>query len=365
MASSRHALSTSRRIPARQPRACLHQRLYPFAPPISHSSPTTHTSLTLPTTIPRRAFSIAPAVTTAINTTQDLILALHTLTGVWFVTIPLVALSINLVARLPLAIYTRRILQRRVSLTPLTYAWYHRHARDVQADPQFAGVSTQKRTGEIQRRYVRSMWDMNSRFGVQRWKDYCGFAVFPVWLVGIESIRRLCGGPRGLMGQLVAGEEKGRGELGEAVTAVITTGADQSLATGGCLWFPDLLVPDPTHILPFALSAVMVANILPRTREGLRMVLGMESPGNVQKGSPRLTRVLLVMAVAVGPITIDLPAALHLYWLSTSTIAFIQNELINRYMLLPKQQKICRVQEYPYPRPRRQQEPDQSVTKEP
>ena len=211
---------------------------------------------------------------------------------------------------------------------------------------------------------------MNSRFGVQRWKDYSGFAVFPVWLLGIESIRRLCGGPRGLMGQLVAGEE-GKGEVGvgeavtgataggvpetEAVTAAITTGVDQSLATGGCLWFPDLLVPDPTHVLPFALSAVMVANVLPRTREGRRMVLGMASPGNVQRGSPRLTRILLVMALAVGPITIDLPAALHLYWLSTSAIAFIQNELMNKFMPLPKQQKICKSQEHPYPRPRREQ----------
>jgi inner membrane protein COX18 len=216
------------------------------------------------------------------------------------------------------------------------------------------------------------------RWGVQRWKDWVPpVMVFPVWIMGIEAQRRMCGGPKGMLGTLVlglrGGEATGVGGrvaegvqgvqdavlgvgvgvgtgtgVGEASTALAVTevqevlassGADPSMATGGCLWFPDLMVADPYHILPFALSAVLVLNLLPKTEIGARNFFGMApKPGTVvmqSKWRLRVQRGLLMVAMAVGPLTMDLPAALHLYWISSSVLTQISSAIVARLMPLP------------------------------
>lgn len=313
----------------------------------------------------RRAFSAAAALDTTLLTAQDLFTGLHSLTGApWFITIPLIALSINLVARLPLAIYTRGIAQRRAELTPLFRAWSARHSKDVNTDPKLAQqLTAAARKQEIEARFKKTSKRLFRAFGVQRWRDYTGLGVFPVWLLGIEALRRLCGGPRGLIGTLVLGSEKAQPRDGEGYAAaassnpgdavsitdvaqaaapdVVHAGTDLSLADGGCLWFPDLLVADPLHVLPFTLSAILVANVMPRTQAGFRTLLGLDAANSehvvgLDKGRQRLTRVFLIMAFAIGPVTMNLPAALHLYWISSSTITFIQSWIVNWFKPLPK-----------------------------
>ncbi|KAK0705399.1 hypothetical protein B0H67DRAFT_466655, partial [Lasiosphaeris hirsuta] len=310
-----------------------------------------------------RSFSAAAALDTTLLSAQDLFTGLHSLTGTpWFITIPLIALSINLVARLPLTIYTRGIAQRRAELAPLFRAWSARHTKDVVLNPQVS----QRLTGdalvkEVEARFKKTSKRLFKTFGVQRWRDYTGLAVFPVWLLGIEALRRLCGGPRGFIGTLVLGPTNAQPQDGAAdavaassnptdaisitdVAQVVTpdlgpAGADFSLANGGCLWFPDLMMADPLHILPFALSAILVANVLPRTQSGYRALLGMDDATNklgLTEGRRRLTRVFLIMAFAIGPVTMNLPAALHLYWISSSTITFIQTWLVNWFKPLPE-----------------------------
>lgn len=215
-----------------------------------------------------------------------------------------------------------------------------------------------KREAEVVRRMKTTSKRIYKAWGVQRYKDFVGLGVFPVWLVGIEALRRLCGGPRGLLGTLVFGaKEEVKEGTGEAVAPaassnsveavsvvdvirdVVPAGADPSLATGGCLWFPDLMAADPLHILPFALSAVLVLNILPRSQSGMRRLFGLQDAqmGMVESKTPeRLMRVFLLMAVAIGPATLDLPAAIHLYWLASSTTTLIQTELLSKLMPIPK-----------------------------
>jgi len=317
----------------------------------------------------RRDFSAASTLETTLDTTQYLFTELHNFTGTpWYISIPLIALSLNLVTRLPLTIYTHRIAQRRAKLSPLFQAWHARHRTDVTLDPAFAPQPQQAREAEVVRRFKRTTKRIYSTWGVQRFKDFSGLAVFPVWLIGIETIRRMCRGPRGLLGNLafgqgdkaastasspgaMASEAVASSSIPGDVVSVMDTlpagsqdlaasGVELSLSTGGCLWFPDLLVADPWHILPFALSAVMVANVLPTTQTGLRRLLGVEQDHTTSvvgfKFRQQFARVLLIMALAIGPATIDMPAALHLYWLSTSAITLIQSALIRKLMPLPK-----------------------------
>ncbi|KAK0613599.1 hypothetical protein B0T14DRAFT_282031 [Immersiella caudata] len=324
---------------------------------------------------PRRPFSAVSALGTTLATTQHLFTELHNVTGTpWFLTIPLIALAINLVCRFPLSIYIRRIVIRRAKLKPLFQAWTTRHAQDIMLDPKVASKPQPARGAEIEARVKKTSKRIFKVWGVQRYKDFSALGVFPVWLIGIEALRRMCGGPRGLIGTLVFGlDEKTTAPTGEAIAAssspadvvsvadiaqdIIPASADPSLATGGCLWFPDLMVADPLHILPVALSTVLVLNVLPRSQVGIRRVFGLDANQHevVESKTPqRLTRALLVVAVAIGPATMDLPAALHLYWLSSATLTLLQAELLAKIMPMPKEKvKPCSKNESIYLRPAR------------
>ena len=330
---------------------------------------------------------------TAISSTQHIITEFHLATGVpWFFTIPLVALSINLLARLPLTIYTQRIHQRRAKITPLLQAWHARHSKDVARLPPMTPAEFKK---EVTSRFEKTSKRLYKAFGVQRWKNYASFASFPFWLTGIEALRRLCGGPRGLLGSVVFGGRKEGDPVPDTTTAaaassnppdavsvadviqaenstlaevssIFPPGSEPSLATGGCLWFPDLMAPDPLHILPFLLSAILVLNIMPRSAAGMRALFNLRGesdrdapPGTTpvatdqSKVHGRLQRALLGVALIVGPVTMDLPAALHLYWVSSAAMTYLQTEAIGRYMKIPKAMtRQCTGAESMIPQPR-------------
>lgn len=316
-----------------------HSHLRPSHPPLLPRSPLTTTQT--------RHFSDLPtALSSALSLTQSLITTLHTTTHTpWYLTIPLLALTLHLAARLPLAIYTRRILVRRARLVPLLQAWRARHTMALAATP--------KRKDEVAKRLALTTKRVYHKWGVERWKDSVGLAAMPVWLVGIEALRRMCGGPKGLIGTVVFGA--GAGAEGEGGAAV-GEGLAEGLSTGGCLWFPDLTVADPLHLLPFALSVVLVANVMPRTQVGARRMFGLDDGGMtvpMGKTSDRLRRGLVVMALAIGPVTMDLPAALHLYWLSSATLSLLQTELAAYFMPLPgSMPRPCTEMELRFIRPR-------------
>ena len=333
-----------------------------------------------------RAFSlssVAPYVEAGVSGTQQLFTELHVLTGTpWYVTIPLIALSVNLVGRLPITLYTRRVAQRRATLSPLLRAWYAKHAIAVGQD-QTPTEELKKRTEKLFKGTTKRLF---REWGVQRWKDFSFLAILPLWLTGIEAMRRLCGGNKGLLGTLLQGPQAHEAtassvEVAEApavvisqgmtsqaasptdvlhldqgsVSQLVAQGADPTLATEGCLWFPDLMVPDPLHILPLALSAVLLLRLLPTTKAGFEVLIGSKPPPSstpVQTFGRPLHRALMIMAILIGPATMNLPAAMHLYWISSATITQVQSEVVNWYMKLPKSpEQICRGRESTIIRP--------------
>ncbi|KAK4242130.1 hypothetical protein C8A03DRAFT_11642 [Achaetomium macrosporum] len=367
------ALSTFRAPPTSPSRrfSCLRR---PVA--LTHNQPHSHVP---PKTLfnPRpshRQFSITPLITTAISSAETLLTTLHSATLTpWYLTIPLFALTLNLLTRLPAVIYSRRVAVRRAKLQmqPLARAWSERVkvelARDIKKEKAQAGKeSTKQSQAKWERRWTmryvkentREIARRNKRWGVQKWKDWVpSLMVFPVWVVGIEALRRMCGGPRGLLGTLVFGPKKspegdgtvapeaslggGGVDVQEAMaSSVSAAGGDASMATGGCLWFPDLMVADPYHILPLALSAILVMNLVPKSRVGLRVLLNMDNRPEATTGTSkwrlRMHRGLLVVATSAGFVTMDLPAALHLYWVTSAALTWAQTTIVWRLMPVPQ-----------------------------
>ncbi|TGJ80878.1 hypothetical protein E0Z10_g7871 [Xylaria hypoxylon] len=345
----------------------------------------------------RRSFHWQSAASTTIEGAQNLIVDLHTVTSLpWFLTIPLVAFTVGAVFRLPFSIYTQRILQRRTNFGPLLQAWNARIQQDVQQE----GISASSRMSEVKARQDKALKRIYRKLGLQEWRMWGSILSFPIWLVAIDAVRRLCGGPRGLIGSLFIGPGSSSettvaahveaasslppGSVADpstldpvAISSAVETAhmatVDPSLTLEGCLWFTDLTASDPYHMLPIALSVTLVLNMLPKSGEKfsdrVRIALGRrpksaraqtfagdEKVGFRERLFATFYLCMVGVATLVGPLTLDLPAALHLYWLASS----MSNVLFMKGLrhLMPVEGRLlkrCTGAEFPVIRPQRQQ----------
>ncbi|KAI1456537.1 hypothetical protein F4805DRAFT_227545 [Annulohypoxylon moriforme] len=312
-----------------------------------------------------RSFSVASGAATVVQTTVDAIINIHATTHMpWFLLIPCLSIGFNLLFRLPSYYYTQKINQRQTKSYLVMQGWGWRIPQVIQKE----GIPRNQGEKETRKRMKKITSRINRALGTQQWKLYSSVLTIPIWLIGIESIRQICGGPRGLLGNLIMGRLKKEPTATNAQQGVETAGLsadisstatsqgstadpsitsivpeqgwnilDPSIVSEGCLWFPDLSVADPYHILPLALSAVLVANMLPKG--GVLGLLNLSKPkdastiaGTPNKWQLRLRRGGVLIALFVGPATMDMPAALHFYWLTSTTMSFVMNKALSYYM---------------------------------
>lgn len=372
---------------SRVPPSGLHNRL------AFHHEPAFSMTLQAPGT--RRNFSIQPArdvlVTisnTLLEASDSLITNIHTVTGApWFITLPLVALTVTVTVRGPFAIYDQRLAQRRATLGALLNAQYSQLGHAIRRKD----MSDNKIRKDTQKGAEAAAKRIYKKWGLQPWKSMVGgFVGIPVLVANLEIIRRMCGGPRGLLGTLlygpqVAGKDaaveaaaattasdsaeilpvidvsSGAGELPAATSHLIA--ADPTMATGGILWFPNLLEPDPYHVLPFLLSAVLLTSVLPKSSFDRMRALFVRTPTSPTEGkaialgqSPAriaLRRTMVGACVAIGFVTMDFPSAIHVYWISTVLLNSLIRQGVKKAMPVPKfTVKPCRGLETPLLRPR-------------
>ncbi|KAI0436316.1 hypothetical protein F4803DRAFT_239827 [Xylaria telfairii] len=335
----------------------------------------------------RRSYHWQTGLGTAIEGTQTLLLNLHSTTGLpWFLTIPLVAFTIGAVFRLPFQVYTQHILQKRAELGPLLQGWNTRLQTDV-ADER---VPRREQMFVVKQRQEAVLRRIYRKLGLQEWRLYSSVSSLPLWLLAIESVRRLCGGHVGLLGLFMDGfaEETtdaapsipasevpadGLSSAAETITHTAAAAAiDPSLTIEGCLWFTDLTVPDPYHILPMLLSVSLVYNLLPKSEEQfsdrVRVAFGLR-PKSARaqtlaeadyriRSWERAKAIFYVALVGVGtmlgPLTLNLPAALHLYWLTSSLTNAGFSKALKLFMPVKSNlRRRCTGSELPVIRPRR------------
>jgi inner membrane protein COX18 len=162
--------------------------------------------------------------------------------------------------------------------------------------------------------------EIYTRWDCGLWKSYLSFVQLPVWLVAIEAVRKMCGKEVGLLGMIFGSSAEGK-DMPEALAgATLGSGKEISLATEGGLWFPDLLVPDPCLVLPFMLSGVIFANLFNSTTK------------TPSVGQRRLMNSMKMVALAIGPLTLQMPSAMLVYWISSSSFALGQALLLEKLM---------------------------------
>jgi inner membrane protein COX18 len=302
------------------------QRAMAMATAISPSS-TNITAVFLQLPAGYRSFHASPRprfLEAGVATAHTLIEGLHASTGLpWAYTLPLAAVAVRTTLILPLSIYARRITQRQAALAPVVQSWQHVLRKETMAAVGHLGPQVAQEQLLWKMRRKRS--EIYQRWGCPVWKTLLPLAQLPVWLTAIEAVRAMCGARAGLLGMILR-----TGNDADAIAAGIAPEA--SFATGGALWFPDLLVPDPQLILPFMLSGVILLNLTSASARG---------SGEQTVWQRRIQRSLGLFALAIGPLTLQVPSAMLVYWISSSLLAYLQAVVLDKVMPMPALVKPC------------------------
>ncbi len=150
----------------------------------------------------------------------------------------------------------------------------------------------------------------------------------------------MCGAGEGLLG---TGSNLLRGigvETDRETTLNALSGSavpvESSLAEEGALWFPDLLAPDPCLVLPFLLSGTLFANLHLSSRSRTRD--GRQSSRTAQA----FEKTMKLLALAIGPLMLQFPSGLLLYWISSSMLAIVTKYLTDRLMPFRRPPEPCK-----------------------
>lgn len=256
-----------------------------------------------------------------LDASAGLVHGVHSLTGLpWAASIPLTAFLVRTTIGLPLQVYTRIQARRELNLVPLLHAWgkyYKDEAR--QYNNPFQATSYVLGGMKKRKKELYQIWHISG------WYRYTAVLALPFWLLMMDSLRGMCG-----MTYILSSI------IPQADAASATK--EPSLATEGAFWFPDLLAGDPTGTLPAMLAASILFNIRtgwavsPVNRladlPNLQMYLGMFSWGM------RIFLQLFAINVGYACYVQDMPTALLIYWITSSTVASVYAFLLNKFLSL-------------------------------
>ena len=272
---------------------------------------------------PIRSFHASPSrkyLEPLITSTHTALEAIHSTTGLpWAYTIPLFALSLRMTILLPLTIYSRRALQRQAELAPLLFAWSHNIRAQTLRKSAPLGVEVVKK--QSQERFSQKRKELYKRWGCSAWMAWIPAGQLPVFLVAVETIRRMCGTRQGLLGMIFSTSTPEAAESTALSTSASIIGIEPTFATEGALWFPNLLLPDPELYLPWMLGAVMMGNIAP-----------WKVNSSTEPWRRRLTRGMGMVALCLPILALKMPAAILVYWISSSGCSLLQNVILNKVM---------------------------------
>ncbi|KAE8448891.1 hypothetical protein EG329_008687 [Mollisiaceae sp. DMI_Dod_QoI] len=184
--------------------------------------------------------------------------------------------------------------------------------------------------------------ELYRRWRCGMWKNWLGLLQLPVFLSVMEALRKMTGAKEGILGMITGGDDAivrtGIQDSAGVITGdglvdqMVRIPVESSLGTEGILWFPDLLIADPQLVLPFVLSGAILLNVFGGTR---RQDIALP------KWHLRMKRGIGLVALLIGPIMLHVPSALLLYWISSSSLAFLQAAMLERVMPIKVPPKRC------------------------
>ena len=93
-----------------------------------------------------------------------------------------------------------------------------------------------------------------------------------------------------------------------------------SMVEGGTLWFSDLTVADPTYALPVISAGTFLLMVELNAADGME--------GQTDKMRKRFKNIMRGVAVLIVPFTLDLPAAVFMYWSASNMVSLVQSSVL-------------------------------------
>ncbi|ODH45887.1 hypothetical protein GX48_08046 [Paracoccidioides brasiliensis] len=281
-------------------------------------------------------------ISTSIECAHDLLQLVHTYSGLpWVASIPLTAAVARIAFGLPFHMWSMSQRNKKILQNPAIIAYTRMKRKSILNEcyrnkwflpPRVVSRESAKAVKQFQKALYR-------RHGL-RFASFIPFAPLlqlPFWLAFMESIRSMSGWQPGL---LVILQQWISPDAAKAQVPV-----ELSLSTEGAFWLPDLTASDPLHVLPFAISALMFTHITWGSKICKAKELPMlASQGNLQGiFSWAIQRTFQVMSIWIAPALMhsEAPAALGIYWLTTTSVAIIQSRLLKKFMPPPTVPKPC------------------------
>ncbi|KAL4921573.1 hypothetical protein BDW62DRAFT_113060 [Aspergillus aurantiobrunneus] len=277
----------------------------------------------------------APFINEVLDVTSGFIHGVHSVSHLpWALSLPLTALLVRMGVALPLQIFTKVQARRDSDLSPILMAWRRYYQREA-LQPNGAGrpINRSDATRMVTKNLKEQHETLRRRWGVVRFWRPANFLQMPIWIAVMESIRAMSGNDRGLVPYLLSllepSSSSGSGALHLAV--------EPSLATEGALWFPDLLAGDTTGILPVMLTVSILVNVRTGwkapTMESIAELPRVEMAKRLSHLGLRFFIQALALNVGVASYLYEMPAALMIYWITSTNIATLQTFLLQKYML--------------------------------
>jgi inner membrane protein COX18 len=148
------------------------------------------------------------------------------------------------------------------------------------------------------------------------------WANIPVWFATVEALRSMAGTRYGIFGLFCrsVGISISEGDV------LFPAWIEPLFKTEGVLWFPDLTVPDPYGVLSIMLGLSMARSIYSSTAR-------LRTPAYIDEGSALRgvwVRALPLAGLVIVPFTLQFPAALLLYWTTSSVAAPVITSLYDK-----------------------------------
>ena len=278
----------------------------------------------------------APIAAEVIGVAAGYLHGVHSLTGLpWVCSIPLCAALVRVVVATPLQIYSKIQARREQAVRPLYQSWdiHHRKQSGKRWLPYPHAPLSIDAQREIRNAAERDKLGVRKAIGPVPYWSYINFLQLPIWITVMEGVKDICGHESSLLRFILS---LFNGWSAEGALNALPMSVEPSLANEGALWFRNLLAADPLHILPVVLSATIFYNI----RRGwkappLKDLADLPWPMMVQRGSGTvlknvLSGFVLWLGYAVFP---GMPAALLVYWISSTNVASLQTALLDKYVL--------------------------------
>ncbi|KAL4900535.1 hypothetical protein BDW74DRAFT_170727 [Aspergillus multicolor] len=276
----------------------------------------------------------APFINEAVDAASTFVHGVHSISHLpWALSIPLTAVVIRMGVAFPLLVFTKVQARKESEMAPILMAWRQHHQKQIQRSAGANGPMLAREAKAIATKNVKAEYDaLRRRWGVVPYYRPAIFLQLPIWLAVIESIRALSGDKNGLRALFGLQESA----ASTAATGTLPAAVEPSLATEGALWFPDLLAGDPTGMLPALLTLSLLVNIRNGWKvQSLRSCADLPRKEMVKKMSSTLLRSvfqLLALNLGLAAYVHGLPAAVMIYWITSTNVATAQTFLLQKYM---------------------------------